>query len=246
MRVANNQRRFEEQMAGTSLEVDILTSVIGEAMGELALKTSEIRELKLLLAEKDAKIRYLSKIAYVDKLTGLANRRAFDEQFPKLVAESHQTSVPLALLIADADGLKRANETEEGYEAGDRLLVAVAGAFKEKARDNDSVCRLGGDEFCAVMPGFAPPDKGWSQDAYLEYTMSAYQRAFAESVDSSGLPEGIKAGVTFGLGILEEHESPDGFFKRVWNDCMGIKSDMYETLKHQGIVFRDRRKTPLE
>jgi diguanylate cyclase (GGDEF)-like protein len=86
----------------------------------------------------------LHAAAYRDPLTGLANRRAFDERLAEAVAG------PVALLLGDVDGLKALNDSE-GHDAGDAALRAVGAALH--ACPQSLAARIGGDEFCLILEG---------------------------------------------------------------------------------------------
>lgn len=93
--------------------------------------------------------------AHQDPLTGLANRRALDQQF----AETDWEAVGPALLVCDLDGFKEFND-RDGHPAGDALLRGVARVLADIAAPTEGsmVARLGGDEFCVVLPRAALPD----------------------------------------------------------------------------------------
>lgn len=99
----------------------------------------------------------LQETAARDKLTGLYNRRLFEEQFEAAVARSLRTRENLALLIADLDGLKRINDVS-GHVAGDQALRTLADALRTTIRATDVACRLGGDEFAIILPGSTAED----------------------------------------------------------------------------------------
>lgn len=88
-------------------------------------------------------------LAYTDALSGLPNRRAFEDRAARLRAFSD--AKPLAVLMMDLDGFKRVNDSE-GHEAGDRILALVARTIAGGLREGDFVARLGGDEFAALLP----------------------------------------------------------------------------------------------
>ena len=94
----------------------------------------------------------LQETAARDKLTGLYNRRLFEEQFETAVARSLRTRENLTLLIVDLDGLKRINDVS-GHVAGDQALRTLADALRATIRATDVACRLGGDEFAVILPG---------------------------------------------------------------------------------------------
>lgn len=91
------------------------------------------------------------RMAYYDYLTGLCNRRKFQEDFTQKLASADRYGYQIALLYLDMDRFKEINDTG-GHEAGDKFLKLVANLLKETVRSTDLLCRLGGDEFTLVMP----------------------------------------------------------------------------------------------
>jgi diguanylate cyclase (GGDEF)-like protein/PAS domain S-box-containing protein len=91
------------------------------------------------------------RMAYYDYLTGLGNRRKFQEEFTQRLASAERYGYQLALLYLDLDRFKEINDTS-GHEAGDNFLKMVANALKETIRVTDLLCRLGGDEFTLLLP----------------------------------------------------------------------------------------------
>jgi diguanylate cyclase (GGDEF)-like protein len=97
----------------------------------------------------------VQRLAYEDPLTGLGNRRLVVEQLAAAVDRHHADGSPVSLVMTDVNRLKQANDLY-GHDAGDRALVAVASALSTATgRVPGAVAgRLGGDEFCAVLPGY--------------------------------------------------------------------------------------------
>ena len=97
--------------------------------------------------------RELSALARVDSLTGLPNRRQFDERMEEAIAQYRRTKRPLALMFLDIDKFKRINDTS-GHAAGDEILCQFASRLKQSVRKTDIVARLAGDEFVVIIDGF--------------------------------------------------------------------------------------------
>lgn len=93
----------------------------------------------------------LAQLARIDPLTGLVNRRGFEERLRQEMGRAARHQGPLSLLIVDVDGLKRVND-EYGHEAGDAALQSVAVAIRSGIREIDLGARLGGDEFGVLAP----------------------------------------------------------------------------------------------
>lgn len=94
----------------------------------------------------------LADLAHRDPLTGLANRRAFDEALRREVARARRSGAPLAVVALDVDHFKRVNDAH-GHAAGDAVLVAVAARAAAALRAGDLLARVGGEELAALLPG---------------------------------------------------------------------------------------------
>jgi diguanylate cyclase (GGDEF)-like protein len=99
-------------------------------------------------------LQRVAGLAYVDPLTGLANRRAIDERLDAAMERHRSDGTVVSLLVADVNGLKRIND-EQGHEAGDRALVHFSGALSTAAGlvPGSLAGRTGGDEFCIIIEG---------------------------------------------------------------------------------------------
>jgi diguanylate cyclase (GGDEF)-like protein len=96
----------------------------------------------------------LTDAARTDPLTGLLNRRAFEERAARELARAQRTGEPFAALVIDVDQFKQIND-REGHAAGDAALVALAATLSAALRDIDTVARIGGDEFAVLLPATA-------------------------------------------------------------------------------------------
>jgi diguanylate cyclase (GGDEF)-like protein len=91
--------------------------------------------------------------ATVDPLTGLANRRAWDDRVDEEMERSRRTGAALTVVLVDLDRFKEVND-RDGHAAGDRLLQTIAKAWQTQVREGgDFLARIGGDEFAVLAPG---------------------------------------------------------------------------------------------
>ncbi len=108
--------------------------------------------LKRAMAHED-----LFELARCDALTGLANRRVFDEYLEPLLARAARQSTDLSLMCLDLDHFKEINDNL-GHAEGDRVLVMVAKVLGDQIRKSDILARMGGDEFSILLPDTSAAD----------------------------------------------------------------------------------------
>ena len=95
--------------------------------------------------------RKIQLLAHFDPLTGLPNRVLFTDRCNLALRAAQRNGTPLALMFLDLDHFKNVNDSL-GHRVGDELLIALAGRLKGAVREQDTVSRLGGDEFILVLP----------------------------------------------------------------------------------------------
>ncbi|GAB4575133.1 MAG: GGDEF domain-containing protein [Rhodothalassiaceae bacterium] len=117
--------------------------VISELLSFAAAAEQEIAEQKRRIAE-------LETLSRTDELTGLANRRAFDEFLKRAIAAAKRHGEQGLIGIVDLDGFKLVND-RFGHDAGDQVLRAVGTLLEDGLRTTDCAARLGGDEFALVL-----------------------------------------------------------------------------------------------
>lgn len=139
--LARDLRRYRQEG-----KLPALTRTRADDVGRL---TDEIRDLIGALEGRMAQLRLQ---AFSDALTGLGNRRWLAENAATEIARAKRERTPLSVIAFDLDHFKRINDAY-GHEAGDEVLIAVAEAARRILRPYDLLARIGGEEFCALLPG---------------------------------------------------------------------------------------------
>jgi diguanylate cyclase (GGDEF)-like protein len=117
----------------------------------LVVAPGSVAVLLLLRLRLEHERDTMRRFALRDPLTGLANRRVLDERIDYEIARHTRQDEPFVVLALDLDGFKAVND-RFGHEAGDEVLRATAAALLDAVRAQDTVVRLGGDEFCILAP----------------------------------------------------------------------------------------------
>jgi len=139
--------------------------------------------------------RELESQANTDPLTGLGNLRALQRQMANLLDVHKRYRHPFGVLLMDIDGLKRINDSH-GHQAGDRVLMQVAMSLRRSIRSVDTAARIGGDEFCVLLP---------QQDLKSAAKLAArLATAVEEEVATPGDPP-----VTISIGVAASPEHGD-------------------------------------
>jgi diguanylate cyclase (GGDEF)-like protein len=107
-------------------------------------------EVESFLTEQSARIAYLENLTLTDELTGLRNRRGFNEHLHRALASAERYGDDGVLVFCDLDAFKDINDTF-GHHVGDMVLKQVARVINAQVRETDIVARLGGDEFAILM-----------------------------------------------------------------------------------------------
>lgn len=148
------------------------------------------------MQRSERQITKYREAAYTDALTGLGNRRRFEEEMKRVDEEVFSSPNDITLLLLDIDYFKSVNDTY-GHDAGDAILIELGKQLTETARADDMVCRHGGEEFsvllsdCTLSQGFVIANR--------------YLRQIAESPFS--LPDGEQLDITVSIGVASTSES---------------------------------------
>lgn len=134
---------------GNIVWVALTVALIRDAAGEPAFFISVIEDIGEMRRARHAATR--------DPLTGLLNRRGFDERFERVRAAASIDGSHFTLIYLDLDSFKRIND-ELGHARGDTCLIQVARALSGAAAPGDRIARIGGDEFLLLLPSIDPAD----------------------------------------------------------------------------------------
>ncbi len=128
-----------------------------ETTAALRLALVAMTEAQKRIERQQARISELECLSVTDELTGAMNRRGFDMQLRKAIAQAKRHDQGGVVLMIDLDRFKDVNDTY-GHAAGDELLQTVASVLCRDVRESDTVARLGGDEFAVLMPDLEEQD----------------------------------------------------------------------------------------
>ena len=117
--------------------------------------TQTLEQVNVKNKQLEQAVQQLQTMAATDPLTGLANRRAFNQALARTFADAHRHHHDLSVIMVDMDHFKRLNDTL-GHQRGDEVLQAVAHCMEASCRKSDVIGRFGGDEFVVVLPQTDP------------------------------------------------------------------------------------------
>jgi diguanylate cyclase (GGDEF)-like protein len=160
----------------------------------------ELAQANLKLQQREAQIVALS---LTDSLTGLGNRRRFEQELAAEIKRAERSGQPLSAFMADLDHFKRVNDSY-GHETGDRLLATFGELLLRQTRATEVGARIGGEEFVVLMP-----------QTDLPKAVIAAERVRAATTEIR--IETMTTGVTssFGVATLQAGEPRDAFMRRL-------------------------------
>jgi two-component system, cell cycle response regulator len=195
------------------LPVNFADAQIGQmaVAGRLVLGDQENQIVSIIARELGGPIRMATlveeaqRLATIDPLTGLMNRRAFLSAFDIEIERSMRLDTPLALMLMDVDHFKAINDNR-GHACGDTVLAAMGKLIFKQARRVDLVARWGGEEFVVALVGADAVTGVVAAERYRE----AIQHL--NTSDKTGAPIAVTA--SFGLAVLETGESIESVIDR--------------------------------
>ena len=152
------------------------------------------------ISERKLMERRLRELADHDSLTGLRNRRTFDQAMRLQVGRCQRYGERATLLLIDLDAFKKINDTH-GHKSGDDVLKAVAGAIKHRLRTTDFAARIGGDEFAVLVPH--------TSDGKATAVARGIERAIAETAVQTGTTA-VHPRASIGIATIDENTHDAG------------------------------------
>jgi diguanylate cyclase len=201
----------ERKVAKAAEDLDRVNRLLAEEVAKQASLASELEDTKSWLArtrddlaesrtqEKDARQEALR-----DSLTGIPNRASFDQALDHGLTQARRHDRKLAVFLIDIDDFKSINDSH-GHALGDKVLLMVAERLQSSLREEDTVCRWGGDEFAALLPEV-------DQEADLLRLADKLVRRIAEECELEGAVLAVRASIGIAL-FPADGDTAEGLFK---------------------------------
>jgi diguanylate cyclase len=175
-----------------------------EVNGRAERMRARIAELEREATDLHSRLDSEKQGARIDPLTGIANRKSFEERFAHEIAQQPRAALAVVMLLWDLDNFKVINDSY-GHRAGDRVLQSVAACFMAAVRGNDFVARIGGEEFVMLLSGTK------MEQAIL---IANQVRSAVEALRFHFRGTPVRVTVSCGLTEVKENDAADAAFDR--------------------------------
>ena len=185
------RKELDDMRAGKDVGVRELARSVTRIIEASMILQTRLSSAEERLREQDQMLELLMTEARTDVLTGLANRRAFEDELARRFEEWKRSERSLSVLLIDIDHFKRFND-QYGHDIGDGVLRGVAEVLTDTVRGIDLVARYGGEEFACVLP-----------DTSLQNAVQAAERARMAVEKSAFVAQGRELHVTVSVGVAQ-------------------------------------------
>lgn len=184
---------------------EVVSAVLGLGLGSIVFSYRRFQDLRREIRRRTEAELSAARMAMHDPMTGLPNRRLFNDRLEKAIARGKRSEERLAVLMIDLDRFKPINDIH-GHTVGDKLLIMIAERLQQSLREQDTLARMGGDEFAVVQVGIDSPNAALRLARRL---IAAMEPPFA--VDDVEVSVGLSLGICL---WSEAQEAPDELIRR--------------------------------
>lgn len=199
-RAGKIEKKYELKIAGEF--VGVLTYTFNSPISSTNNKILNELHQYLIYPLKNA-IQYHNAIqlAMQDSLTGLGNRRCFDEQLKRAMHQACRQNSEVGLILCDLDKFKNINDTF-GHQEGDKVLVHFAKALRKSIRDCDSIFRFGGDEFSIIV------------ESASKQSLAIIDNRINQAISQDNLLTHYNVSSSLGMTFMQKNDNEQSFFER--------------------------------
>ncbi len=199
-RKAKQERQFELKIHDEF--IGVLTYAVNTPISITNYKVLEQLHQYLVYPLKNAlQYHHAMQLAMQDSLTGLGNRRYFDEQLKRALHNANRHHSQIGLLLGDLNKFKAINDTH-GHDIGDQVLQQFAQALRTCVRDSDSIFRFGGDEFAILVENAS------------EYALDIIESRILKAIDNNALLTKYQVTCSLGKTFMNRADNESSLFKR--------------------------------
>lgn len=199
-RQAKSERQFELKINGQFF--GIITYAVNMPISIANFKVlTELHDLLINPLNNAVKFHQAMQLAMQDSLTKLGNRRSFDEQIKRTMAQASRRHARAGLILCDLNKFKAINDTF-GHDIGDNVLVQFSKALRKSVRDTDSVFRFGGDEFAIIVADAS------------EQSLAVIEHRVYLAMSKDALLAKYNVTSSLGLAFMNRADNANSFFKR--------------------------------
>ncbi|MBF0310925.1 MAG: GGDEF domain-containing protein [Magnetococcales bacterium] len=190
---------------GHRVPVFIRTAPVTDAQGQIIGACEVFGDISSRIANS-VKLRELERLAMVDHLTQLANRRYTELKLAERVADVRLTRIGVGVILYDIDHFKQVNDTW-GHDVGDRVIKMVAETLRSSARRPDLLGRWGGEEFLEILPNITP-------ELLMEVAERNRMLVERSRLDLEG-GNALRATVSLGVTMIDPEDDYGDLYRRV-------------------------------